>query len=55
MVLITDYFKYFSKVKFITWIICNLLSFYIEGLVEARYFIHGIYMLMILINDDNDK
>ena len=55
MVLITDYFKYFSKVKFITWIICNSLSFYIEGLVEAKYYINGIYVLMILINDDNDK
>ena len=26
-----------------------------EGLVEPRYFINGIYMLMILINDDNEK
>ncbi len=52
---ITDYFKFFKKVKIITWIICNLLSFCIEGLVEPRYFINGIYMLMILINDDNEK
>ena len=26
-----------------------------EGLLEPRYFINRIYMLMILINDDNEK
>ena len=43
------------KSKICNILICNLLSFCIKGLFGLRYFINGIYMLMILIDDDNEK
>ena len=52
---ITDYIKIFKKPKFISWLICNILSFSIEGLVEPRYFINGIYILIFLINNEDNK
>ena len=51
---ITDYIKIFKKPKFISWLICNILSFSIEGLVP-RYFINGIYILIFLINNEDNK
>lgn len=51
---ITDYIKIFKKSKFISWLICNILSFSIEGLVP-RYFINGIYILIFLINNEDNK
>ena len=52
---ITDYIKICKKPKFISWLICNILSFSIEGLVEPRYFINGIYILIFLINNEDNK